>query len=615
MRKSKDFILAGILAVVLSFVLFGNGIGGNFVLDDNIVIVGNPFISGQLSGFWKIFTNPYFAYQPRPGLYRPLTIASYSLNSFVFGFSPIGFHIVNILFHALASFLIFVLFYRLGGKITAFAGFLFFMFLPIHVEAVTSIVGRAEILSLLFTVGALIFVLKQRYISASVLFFLGLLSKEMAIAFLPIFLFLSRFYFRQSRNYKIEDPRFASRALREANRGNKLALKDSLYFVPSLVVYGVLRYVALGGYFLKNDATFVYNPIKFAQFFSGLWTSFKVFYLYLEKTFFPYSLSADYSYNQIPLIKNIFTSVEAMLGVIIFCLFVLLFFRTKNFLIHLGIIIFIASYFVVSNWVLKTGTIMAERLMFTPSLGLALIAGVAVNYLILKISNKKVLYGFLSLILIFYGFVILDRNKDWISDKNLFESAYAAAPNSVVNQTNKAYLAFVAGDYGGAELRLDKVLNVAPEHVPALNLAGQNYKKLGKYQKSEELWKKAITLRNDYLRAYLSLGILYYENGYNQSAVNVLMDAIKIYPRWNEIFVLSLAKINLNQYDEAISIIKTHFGENPGVKELKLALGIAYLRKGDKNTAISYLNQIKNPQKSIDEILDIIEKNKIYKVE
>lgn len=607
MHKSKVFILAGILAVVLSFVLFGNGIGGNFVLDDKIVIVGNPFISGQLSGFWKIFTTPYFAYQPRPGLYRPLTVASYSLNSFVLGFSPAGFHVINILLHALTSFLIFILFYRLAGKITAFAGFLFFMFLPIHVEAVTSIVGRAEILSLLFSVGALILVLKQRYVSASVLFFLGLLSKEMAIAFLPIFLFLDPV---RGKTPLVASADHAIRAGRTSN-----GIRGLLYFVPPLIAYSVLRYIALGGYFLKNDATFVYNPIKFAQFFSGLWTSFKVFYLYLEKTFFPYSLSPDYSYNQIPLIKNIFISVEAMLGVIIFCLLVLLFFKTKNFLMRFGIIFFIASYFVVSNWVFKTGTIMAERLMYTPSLGLALIAGVAVNYLILKISNKKVLYGFLSLILVFYGFVILDRNKDWLSDKTLFESAYAAAPNSVVNQTNKAYLDFVAGDYSGAELRLDKVLNVAPEHVPALNLAGQNYKKLGKYQKAEELWKKAITLRDDYLRAYLSLGILYYENGYNQSAVNVLTDAIKIYPRWNEIFVLSLAKINLNQYDEAISIIKTRFGENPGIKELKLALGIAYLRKGDKNTAISYLKQIRNPEKSIEEILDIIEKNKIYKVE
>ncbi len=163
MSKNKDFILAAVLALVLSFVLFGNGIGGDFVFDDTIVIVGNPFI-GDSNKFFEIFTTPYFAYQPRPGLYRPLTIASYSLNALIFGFSPAGFHVVNILLHALTSYLIFVLFYWLSGRVTAFAGFIFFMFLPIHVEAVTSIVGRAEILSLFFVLGAMIFSLKQKYI-------------------------------------------------------------------------------------------------------------------------------------------------------------------------------------------------------------------------------------------------------------------------------------------------------------------------------------------------------------------------------------------------------------------------------------------------------------------
>ena len=86
-------------------------------------------------------------------------------------------------------------------------------------------------------------------------------------------------------------------------------------------------------------------------------------------------------------------------------------------------------------------------------------------------------------------------------------------------------------------------------------------------------------------------------------------------PRWNEIFVLSLTKINLNRYDEVISIIKTHFGENPAIKELKLALGVAYLRKGDKNTAILYFNQIKNPGEEYGRIYRYYRKNKIYKIE
>lgn len=591
-RFSRDIFLAGVLALVLSFALFGNGIGGDFVFDDTIVIVGNPFISGQLGGFGEIFTTPYFAYQPRPGLYRPLTIASHSINAFLFGHSPVSFHIVNILLHALTSFLAFVLLYRLSAsKTAAFAGFLFFMFLPIHTEAVTSIVGRAEILSLLFVVGALLSVLKQRYVFASTLFLLGLLSKETAVAFLPIFLFFD-FY-------------------RNNNNNIKRTFKNSLYLVPAVIFYVVLRYIALGEHFLKNDATAVYNPIKFAPFFSGLWTSFKVFYLYLAKTFFPLHLSSDYSFGQILPVKIPLVSLEAMLGIAIFCLIAPLFFKTKDILMRSGIIIFLSSYFVISNWVFKTGTIMAERLMYMPSLGLAFMIGAVFMRLVPKIKNIRVLYGCASIILVFYGFLILDRNRDWLSDVNLYESAYSAAPGSIVNQTNKAYLEFKAGKYTEAEDMLNKVLDVVPEHVPALNLAGQNYKKLGQLQKSEELWKKAIELRTDYLRAYLSLGVLYYENGYFESAENVLTDAIDIYPRWSEVLFLALTKVGLEKPEEAIELIRKHFGGDPSQRELKFALGWAYFNKGNKESAYRYFEQVKDPKVDMDDFVKTFEGSRV----
>src|SRR3989344_4888458 len=321
MRRNKDLILAGVLAIVLSFALFGNGIVGDFVFDDTIVIVGNPLI-GDPSKFIEIFTTPYFAYQPRPGLYRPLTIASHSLNAFVFGQSPISFHIVNILLHALASFLVFVFIYRLSDRITASLG------------------------SLIFMLGASLLSIKKRYIFESLLFFMGLLSKETAIAFLPIFLFLDFFWHKKTA---------------------KSVFKSLLFLVPSLGVYALLRYVALGQYFLKNDATPIYNPIKFAPFLSGIWTSFKVFYLYIQKSLYPISLSADYSFNQIPLVGNFLSSIETMLGIVVL----------------------------------------------------------------------------IGLLFLWYGWLVIDRNKDWLSNKNLYESSYVAAPKSVVNQTNKAYLDFV----------------------------------------------------------------------------------------------------------------------------------------------------------------------------
>src|SRR3989338_61517 len=584
MRRNKDFILAGVLAIVLSFALFGNGIGGDFVFDDTIVIVGNPLI-GDPSKFTEIFTTPYFAYQPRPGLYRPLTIASHSLNAFVFGQSPISFHIVNILLHALASFLVFVFIYLLSDRITASLGSLIFMFLPIHVEAVTSIVGRAEILSFIFTLGALLLSIKKRYIFASLLFFMGLLSKETAIAFLPIFLFLDFFWHKKTA---------------------KSVFKSLLFLVPSLGVYALLRYVALGQYFLKNDATPIYNPIKFAPFLSGIWTSFKVFYLYIQKSLYPISLSADYSFNQIPLVGNFLSSIETMLGIVVLIGLLFLLFRSKNLFVKLGIVIFIASYFVVSNWVFKTGTIMAERLMYMPSLGLAMLAAVIMQNLKLKAQNKVLFFALhfsLCALFLWYGWLVIDRNKDWLSNKNLYESSYVAAPKSVVNQTNKAYLDFVEGKYPDAELRLKEVIVQAPEHVPALNLAAQNYNKLRELKKAEELWKEAIRLRDDYLRAYLSLGILYYENGYFASAEKVLTEAVEIYPRWSEVLFLALAKISLDKNDEAIQLISAYSGTNPAEKELKFALGLAYFKKGETDKAFQYFEQVKDPKVKMEDFL------------
>ena len=262
---------------------------------------------------------------------------------------------------------------------------------------------------------------------------------------------------------------------------------------------------------------------------------------------------------------------------------------------------------------------MAERLMYMPSMGLAIMLAIVAQNLKLKAQNygpkfKRlflILHFAFYLLLVWYGYLIIDRNRDWLSEKALHESAYAAAPNSVVNQTNMAYLDFIEGRYNKAGDSLNNILNTAPEHVPALNLAGQNFKKLGQYQKSEELWKRAIELRKDYLRAYLSLGVLYYENGYFESAENVLTDAINIYPRWSEILFLALVKVGLNKPDQAIELITKYFSGDPAQKKLKFALGWAYLNKGDRVSAYKYFNQIKDSQISTDDFVKTFEGSKV----
>src|SRR3989344_4082528 len=112
MVKSHGTFLILLASVAVSFSLFGNGIRGDFIFDDSIVIVGNPIIEQGFEGIIEVFRSPYHAYQPKTGLYRPITILSYLLNYTFFGASPVSFHVVNIVLHGLVGFFIFLVLWR-----------------------------------------------------------------------------------------------------------------------------------------------------------------------------------------------------------------------------------------------------------------------------------------------------------------------------------------------------------------------------------------------------------------------------------------------------------------------------------------------------------------------
>src|SRR3990167_2600885 len=96
--------LVFLLSFVLSFIVFGNGIYGDFVFDDVTVVQNRPDIKDS-DNFFNLFISPYHQNTPKTGLYRPFTMASYAINHYI-NDSPTGFHVVNIVIHALNSFLV-----------------------------------------------------------------------------------------------------------------------------------------------------------------------------------------------------------------------------------------------------------------------------------------------------------------------------------------------------------------------------------------------------------------------------------------------------------------------------------------------------------------------------
>lgn len=89
--------------------------------------------------------------------YRPICVLTFRFNYAIHGLEPLGYHLVNVLCHALVTALYVTVTYRIAGRVlvATLSGILFACH-PIHTEAVAGIVGRADVLACLFFLLALL---------------------------------------------------------------------------------------------------------------------------------------------------------------------------------------------------------------------------------------------------------------------------------------------------------------------------------------------------------------------------------------------------------------------------------------------------------------------------
>ena len=65
--KEREFFVVFVLAIVLSFTVFGNGISGDFVFDD-VTAVKNRGDLKDVGNLFNLFTSPYHQNMPKTGL-------------------------------------------------------------------------------------------------------------------------------------------------------------------------------------------------------------------------------------------------------------------------------------------------------------------------------------------------------------------------------------------------------------------------------------------------------------------------------------------------------------------------------------------------------------------
>jgi len=161
-RPHAHFHLAAVAGlVVLTAALYAGSLDGALIQDDMVIVRHAPHIRSLRNV--GLFFRPAYWREHRPGKsYRPVVETSKALNWALTGGAPVGLRAVNVALLAVAAALVYALAWRLSGSFSAalIAG-LVFAGHPAHLETITIVKNRSEILAAVFGLLALLWFLRD----------------------------------------------------------------------------------------------------------------------------------------------------------------------------------------------------------------------------------------------------------------------------------------------------------------------------------------------------------------------------------------------------------------------------------------------------------------------
>jgi tetratricopeptide (TPR) repeat protein len=490
---------------LLALLPFLNGLPYDFTYDDKLIIRDNERIAAP-AHVSEVFTTQYFGGALTSAQnYRPVLLLTYAVQRWIHGNRPSLFRAVNIALHAAVTVWLGEWLFALGfaaGPASAVAAL--FAAATIHVEAVTSLVGRAELLaSLLVFVVARLWLRATRearlapgpYAAALGLFLLAVFVKENAIV-APGVVALGELF----RGGRGRSPREAWKGLSKAARLGLagFALPIAVLFTARLVVIkGLLISKEAGIFELENPLVALAFPLRAAN---ALGLGLR----YVSKTFLPVHLSADHSAYALPIARSFRDPVAwwgaagALTGVVL----TLALWRRRP-LGALGLCLFAGALFPVSNVPFVIGTIFAERLAYLPSAGLFCLA-----VSLLAPASREVPRAsrpwrewLLLAVVVASGAATISRNRVWKDDRTLYADMVAKVPGSAKAHYNVAWDAQREGRGAEASVHLRKAVAIFPGYYDGWAL-------LGKLLWDTKEWDEAIACYRRSVEIFPS-----YENG------------------------------------------------------------------------------------------------------
>ncbi|XP_076053492.1 protein O-mannosyl-transferase TMTC1-like [Oratosquilla oratoria] len=450
------------------------------------------------------------------------------LNHLLFGLHPLGFHMVNLLLHSavclqLTHVLLTVL--QLSTAVTLAAALVFATH-PVHTEAVTGLVGRADLLAAVSLLASLSTYHRAmqaacedaawRHVRrAAVIAALGMLAKEHAITAVGL---CAAWDLICHRGHVV---RFLC-GVPEASTLLLPCLRRLLWIgVSGGCAVAVRLWLMQGSAPAFSDQD---NPASFAPNTTTRLLTFA--YLPCLNAWLllcPWLLSHDWQMGSVPLVTSLrdFRNVSTLLLFATILLLLSTGCRRKGVsgrALLMGVAMTTVPFVPASNLFFPVGFVLAERILYIPSMGYSVLLSLGLSRL------GRLRAPVLLLLLLLFSCRTLRRNVDWQSRETLFLAGLRSLPHNAKMHYNYANLQKDLGRTAQALHHYRQALRLWPDHSSAHNNLGTLLADPGE---AERHFLLALQCHPRHARAFFNLARLRQKQGRVSEAVTLLEESLR----------------------------------------------------------------------------------------
>ena len=218
-------------------------------------------------------------------------------------------------------------------------------------------------------------------------------------------------------------------------------------------------------------------------------------YINMKLLLSPSQLSSDWRYGAVPLteslwdLHNLYTvaSVLAVAGLVGYGLTM----KTSTKPVLFGVCLMVFPFLPASNLFFPVGFVVAERVLYLPSMGFCMLVACGMWHLARNISHRHtastVLTAAIACLLVVHAMKTVVRNRDWYSATTLNRAGVQFNPNNPIMLSNLGIEYALKEDFSQAEQLYLSSMQQTPSYSGGYYNYGILMKLLHRYQEAEEV--------------------------------------------------------------------------------------------------------------------------------